>query len=394
MSRYHAYLETAATLVNDYKGQEPLSSYLKKYFAANRKHGSGDRKAIAHLCYCYFRFGKLHWPSPAGVKERILFGLFLSATTGHPVLTQLKPEWAASVSLPPEAKYALLAGGESDHAGFLLSRFEFMPAFSDGLDPVAFSASLFTQPDLFLRLRPGKEAVVKGKLEKAGFAYTEPLPSCLALANAARLDDVLQPDAEAVIQDYSSQRVGELLRLVPSPHPLRVWDCCAASGGKSLLAADLLPISALLVSDIRESVLANLKKRFAMAGLRNFEGACFDLTKPLKSDPGTFDLVIADVPCTGSGTWGRTPEQAWYFDPQSTRAFHARQSSILRHVLPSLLPGGHLLYITCSVFREENEDITEWLRNEWGLNAVKQRLLTGYGNRADTLFAALLQKPL
>ena len=75
MSRYHSYLNTAVTILTNYKGEEPFAGYIKKFFAANKKYGSKDRKSISHLCYCYFRTGKAL--PKLSVEDRIVAGLFL-----------------------------------------------------------------------------------------------------------------------------------------------------------------------------------------------------------------------------------------------------------------------------------------------------------------------------
>ena len=105
-----------------------------------------------------------------------------------------------------------------------------------------------------------------------------------------------------------------------------------------------------------------------------------------------FDLVICDVPCSGSGTWGRTPEQLYYFHEEKIEYYNELQKSIVQNVLPMLKKGGYLLYITCSIFKKENEDVVNFLIDEFGLSLQKKQLLIGYEERADTLFGTLLKK--
>ena len=175
--------------------------------------------------------------------------------------------------------------------------------------------------------------------------------------NAVKVDDVLTIDKEAVIQDYSSQRVAEFFPLNIDNTVKNVWDCCAASGGKSILAKDVLGDIQLTVSDVRENILFNLRKRFGAAGIDKFQSFIADLTEPNVSIPnGPFDLIIADVPCSGSGTWSRTPEQLYFFEAEKIEKYAKLQRNILENVCPHLKPGGFLLYITCSVFKKENED--------------------------------------
>src|SRR5258705_12128623 len=96
MNRYHSYLNNATQILEQYKGEEPFASFLKKYFLGQKKYGSTDRKQIAHLCYCYFRLGKLLLNIP--IEERILISLFLCSNKPNEILQQLKPEWNKSVN--------------------------------------------------------------------------------------------------------------------------------------------------------------------------------------------------------------------------------------------------------------------------------------------------------
>ncbi|HEX4878112.1 MAG TPA: Fmu (Sun) domain protein, partial [Chitinophagaceae bacterium] len=158
---------------------------------------------------------------------------------------------------------------------------------------------------------------------------------------------------------------------------------------------DMLGDIDLTVSDVRESILANLKKRFATAGIKKYKCFIADLTKDdAIAQQIKFDLVIADVPCSGSGTWSRTPEQLFYFDETKIEQYAALQKKILSNVIPAVRPGGFLLYITCSVFAKENEDVIDFITQQTGLVLVKSVLLKGYEMKADTMFAALLQKTL
>jgi 16S rRNA (cytosine967-C5)-methyltransferase len=355
---YFSHLNTAVQLLQQYNGDQPFGNYIKQYFNANKKYGSKDRKNISQMCYAYFRLGNALLELPTD--ERILTGIFYTTQQ------QLKPDWS-----PP----ALNIG----------DIFPWKEALSNGIDHEAFCQSFLTQPDLFLRLRPGKEQTVKTKLQQAGISFKEIISSCLALPNASKADAVVEMDKEAVIQDYSSQRVGEFLKKIKA---VKVWDACAASGGKSMLANDILPQIKLTVSDIRESIISNLQKRFAAAGIKNYRSIVADLaTSTAALHNETFDLIIADVPCSGSGTWSRTPEQLYNFRPSTIERYSNLQKKILGNVIPHLKPGGHLLYITCSVFEKENEGVVEFVKEKLQLQDME--LLKGYNLKADTMFAAV-----
>ncbi len=321
------------------------------------------------------------------VAERIIAGLFLCTENSNEVLQALKPQWNELVKLSIKEKCPLI--GIAYEA---LNMFPLLAELSAGIDINAFNQSHLEQPDLFIRIRPGQHERVIDKLDKTGIHYSLLLKDCIALPNNTKIDTVLDINKEAVIQDYSSQRVGTLLSILSNQNklPLKTWDCCAASGGKSIMVKDILNEIDLTVSDIRESILINLKKRFAVAGIHHYQSFVADLTKtsPLKN----YELIIADIPCTGSGTWGRTPERISFFKENILDEYCAMQKKILHNIVPCLQKGGYLLYITCSVFKKENEDVIELLTNEYSMELKRMELLNGYQLKADTMFAALLVK--
>jgi 16S rRNA (cytosine967-C5)-methyltransferase len=412
--KYFSHINTAVQLLQQYNGSQPFGSFIKQFFSQHKKYGSKDRKNISHLCYAFFRLGKA-LPQLAA-EERILTGLFLSSTEPNELLQHLRPDWNDKTQLPLAEKIQLVT---INHSPFTIhDLFPWKNEISTDINYELFCASFLTQPDLFLRLRPGKEAVVKNKLQQADIAFREMNPSCLALPNASKIDPVIEIDREAVVQDYSSQRIGELMEFInnsqsasthstslralsanssdPSTSLRRVWDACAASGGKSILANDIFPRIDLTVSDVRKSILINLEKRFAIAGIKHYHSFIADLSTPTLLRQGfggqAFDIIITDVPCSGSGTWSRTPEQLYYFDPQQIDRYSALQKKIVQQVIPHLKPGGFLLYCTCSVFKKENEEVVEYIQEQHSLQLLKKELLTGYNQKADTLFGAVFQK--
>lgn len=395
MSKYYSYLNTAKEVLQQYKGNEPLSSFLKKFFSLNKKYGSKDRKQISNLCYCYFRIGKMKADMPE--EERIIMGLFLCSHESNEIIQLVRPGWNEKIALPLQGKLSLL-----NTASSFEDIFPFANELSGGVEKSAFILSHLNQPDVFLRLRPGKEDTVKQKLKNTEIDFQIISGSCLALPNASKIDAAIELNKEAVVQDYSSQRVGEFFSLIAAGRPLTVWDCCAASGGKSIMLYDLYQDIELTVSDIRESILVNLKKRFSEAGITKYKSFVADLaasdfvlpTSDLPVRQAGFQFILADVPCSGSGAWGRTPEQLFYFNEEKISEYASLQKKILSNVILHLRPGGSLLYITCSVFKKENEDVIDFIMQNFPLQLIKMEVLKGYDKKADTLFAALLQKPL
>ena len=282
----------------------------------------------------------------------------------------------------------------------MLNLFPFTEELSDGIEQEQFILSHLHQPDLFIRLRPGHEMAVTQKLQKEGIAFDQLSDTCLSLPNSSPVDKIIELDKEAVVQDYSSQRTAELLFNLKSKitnQKFKVWDCCAASGGKSIMLYDLYPNIDLTVSDMRGSILNNLKKRFSQAGIKRYESFVKDLTathSPFTTHHSSFDLLLCDAPCSGSGTWGRTPEQLLYFERSKIDHYALIQKRIVSNICGHLKPGGYLLYITCSVFKKENEEVVNYMRQTLKLELIQVKLLKGYHLHADTMFAALLRKQL
>jgi len=390
VSIYHSRLNSSAEIIQHYKGDQPLSGWLKTWFSRFKKYGSRDRKEISALCYNYYRLGKWHFTSAAGLPERILTAQLLCGSGPTPLLATLKPTWEPVFTATLQQKIQLL------HAEGI----PFMPAdifpwryrLSDGIDADDYARSFLVQPDLFLRIRPGHAQTVLKQLADAGIPFSELSADAIALPNTTDIKQVLAVNRQVVVQDYNSQNISAFLKEIALPSP-NTWDCCAASGGKSILATDALKGIKLTVSDIRPTILANLKKRFAEAGLTRYDVLQLNLEKkPEHVRNAPFDLIICDAPCTGSGTWGRTPEQLYFFKDAAIEGFSKLQHNIAGNALAFLRKGGYFLYITCSVFKEENEAVVAHLQHHFGLTLLRMECLKGYDKRADTMFGALLIK--
>jgi 16S rRNA (cytosine967-C5)-methyltransferase len=383
MQRQVSRIKTAINLINSYSLQEPFAIWIKKFFASDKKYGSTDRKEIAHLCYCFFRCGyllKRHL-----TEETIIMSRFLCDEKPGDFLNQLRPEWVGAVSQSLEQKCAILGISYSDEYIFPFER-----ELSKEVDHLLLAKSFIKQPYLFLRIRPGYHNHVVETLRDSSLNYFID-GETVTLTNSLPVDKLLKIDKEVVIQDLSSQRVAELMRLAGSPGS--GWDCCAGSGGKSILAYDIFKDIDLTVSDKRKAILKRLEQRFKEAGIKKYTCLPADLENVGSFTDNFFDLIIADVPCTGSGTWSRTPEQLYYFNEKKIEEYAMKQRMIINHTLPLIKKGGYYLYITCSVFSKENEKQCAFIRSN-GFELMKEQLLAGYDKRADTLFAAMFHKPL
>lgn len=387
MSRWYAYLNTGKRIIKEYDGRSPLSSWLKDFFRQHKQMGSQDRKNISQLVYSFYRLG--HSASDLLPEDKLLCGLIICNNSPNELLANLKPEWNDTIHLSLKEKESfLLAEGFYWQPNTI---FPWQDELSDGIDKNAFNVSHLQQPDLFLRIRPQQENSVSNKLNEAGILFMRLTGNCIMLPNATKIDHVLCIDKEVVIQDYNSQRAGDFFNFSSST-PISVWDCCAGSGGKSIMAYDLNPDINLTVSDSRASIIQNLRQRFQKAGINKYQSFVSDLTVSQSSlQPGSFDYIIADVPCSGSGTWSRTPEQMYFFDHKKIKYYSDLQRSIVSCVIPKLKDNGRLIYITCSVFVQENEGIVEFVKTNFGLQLEVMELLKGYEMRADSLFVAVFK---
>ena len=369
--KFDNQLRYAVNIINSYDGTVPLAAWLKDYYRSNKQMGSTDRKTVSQMVYGYYRTGFSQYNA---IEEKILAGLKAAGQLPN----VLEYFVSKNYRIPETAVSAIFPWNEH---------------MSAGIDANAFAASFLLQPDLFMRIRPGQQEIVEKKLLAAGVEFSFCGGACVRTANATKIDAILEINKEVVIQDRSSQSTGDLLKgAFKDDENIDVWDCCAASGGKSIMIADLFKNAYLTVSDIRESIISNLKKRFAAAGMVKYETLITDLTKNDGALPGkTFDLVVADVPCSGSGTWARTPEQLFFFREEKIAYYSNLQKTIVSRVASSFKKNGVLLYITCSVFKEENEEVVDHLLNKCALRLVEKRIFDGCNDRADTLFAAVFK---
>jgi 16S rRNA (cytosine967-C5)-methyltransferase len=380
-------LKTFQRILGDYPAETPLSKFLPGFYRQNKQMGSTDRRVASRLIYNYFRLGKALFNTPT--EERLIVAEFLCSTQINSFLQHFKPEWALCVGFDIDEKLKLVKTAYPEFK--LTDVFPWSADISADIDKNAFLKSVFVQPDLFIRVRKGFDQHVKAILTKESIAFKDEGNGCLALPNGTRLETMFAQQNWFEVQDLSSQQTAQYFR----PNRWEAWwDACAASGGKSLLLHEMEPDLKLVVSDIRESILSNLDERFQQAGLIKYQKKLIDLTKNVDPELHNyeFDGIILDAPCSGSGTWGRTPEMISQFQSQKIEFFQRLQQSIAANVVKYLKPGKPLIYITCSAFKAENEDAVNFMVKELRMKVEEQTVLKGYENKADTMFVARLIK--
>jgi len=164
-------------------------------------------------------------------------------------------------------------------------------------------------------------------------------------------------NAHEVIQDEASQLIAALV----GPGHKQIVDCCAAPGGKTLALADQNPDATITAVEIHPHRARLMRKLFPENSqrIRILTADARDL--PLTEN---LDCILADVPCSGTGTLARNPEIKWRLQPEDLRELHDRQLAILRSAISHLAPGGRVVYSTCSLETEENEEVVEQATKE------------------------------
>jgi 16S rRNA (cytosine967-C5)-methyltransferase len=211
-------------------------------------------------------------------------------------------------------------------------------------------------PTTAIRLRT---ASAEAELNREGITLAP--GGLLASARRVESEDITKTRAfqtrQIVIQDEASQLVAALAGSGLGIGT-RILDCCAAPGGKTLAIADHNPGAAITALEIHPHRARLLQRLLRMShSVERIQVIVADAWRlPTVQD---FDRVLADVPCSGTGTLARNPEIKWRLQPSDLTDLHQRQSAILRSALAQVAPGGRLIYSTCSLEKEENEDVIE-----------------------------------
>ena len=389
MSRFHSYINTAEKIINEYKGEQPFSVFIKIFFSKDKRYGANDRKQISTICYHYFRVGnaltKYH------TQDKMIAAAFLCNNTSTELLEKIKPAWNEIVNLSVTKKMQLI----NNHFT-LTDLFSFTNELSAEIEVEKFCTSFLIQPQLFVRIRKlGNVELILQKLTNAAIDYKLLNQNCLQLATGSNIETILAIDKDVVVQDYSSQQVLNFFIENSSLFPSKpsIWDCCAASGGKSILLYDILQGKCnITVSDVRPAILSNLHQRFKKASINYYKYFIADIANPAEPLPATiYDVIVCDAPCTGSGTWSRTPEQLYYFNADAVTIYTKLQKKIIENAIPHLAKGGIFVYITCSVFAKENETIASFIQEKFNLQLLQQNNLAGYYYKADSMFVAIFK---
>lgn len=207
---------------------------------------------------------------------------------------------------------------------------------------------------------------------------------------AAALDQ-----GDCYVQDPSTSIACELLQPKPGE---KILDTCAAPGGKTAYVAELMENQGLIVGCDRESARLNLlDQNLTRLGVRIVKIVCHDWTKsavpPEILSEAPFDRILIDAPCSNTGVMRRRVDVRWRLKPTDFNRMQARQIQIVRAVFPLLKPEGMLVYSTCSLEREENENVAQQLLGQMSiLQLEEERRSVPFQDNFDGAFVARLRR--
>ena len=367
-----ARLQAAIDLLEEITGSTaPADRLVGNYFRRRRYAGAKDRRAVSEMVYDMIRRrGEYAWAA-GGTGSRQL-------ALAH-LISQPDAEAAAIANLFDGAKYCPdeLTADEQALIAAMTGSWDGAPAWAVGNYPEWLAHSLSRRfgadleremaamggradVDLRVNVLKSDAAKVAASLAKKDIATT---PGALA-PNALRLTDrrslanhPLYQSGAIEIQDEGSQLVALLCAARAGQ---QVVDYCAGAGGKSLaLAADMGNKGQIFAFDNNPRRMRPLRERLQRAGARNIQlHALAEATarKALADLSGKADRVLLDVPCSGSGAWRRNPESKWRLTAEQLEQYGQTQAKIMNLAAPLVAPGGRLIYATCSILVEENED--------------------------------------
>lgn len=360
--------------------RRPAADCLKEWGVSHRFAGSKDRAAIASLIYDALRVkASAAWLMDADSPRAVLLGMLrdlrglgieavaaLANGEGHAPAALSEAERARLENATLDGAPDHVRGNYPDWLG---------PAFAAvfGLDAVPEGRAMAARAPLDLRVN-----ALKSNREKVLRALAHLKPEATPLSpSGVRIglsDDGRSPPltTEAAylkghveIQDEGSQIATLLSGAQPGQ---QVLDLCAGGGGKALALAALMGNKGqIYATDDDAHRLAPIYERIARADARNIQVRGPKRGQDVVADlEGRCDLVLVDAPCSGTGTWRRHPDAKWRMRPGALAERCKDQDEVLATGCRFLKPGGRLVYITCSVLREENEDRVAHLLGQRG----------------------------
>jgi 16S rRNA (cytosine967-C5)-methyltransferase len=397
------------------KFDRPADAVLRHFLREHRQLGQHDRAFVAESVFGLLRRKRLVDYLIKDTAPRRMLLAYLARVAGTslrelaPCVSDAEAGWLAEIKAQPLE--ALPLAIRTEFPDWLIEKLK--PRMSEA-DMLALGRALQQPAPLDLRvntLRSDRASVVR-QLAESGIAG-EPTPYSpvgIRLRGKPALNrHPLFLNGAIEVQDEGSQLLAYLV--APKRHDL-VVDFCAGAGGKSLqLGAMMHSHGRVYAFDVSAARLARLKPRLKRSGLSNLYSHLIRNENDIriKRLAGKIDRVLVDAPCSGLGTLRRNPDLKWRQSPLSVAELKVKQAAILRAAAMLVKPGGRLVYATCSLLAEENEDIvtaflaenprlailrcSELLKQQRiGLDTGEFLRLSPHDHGTDGFFAAALEK--
>jgi 16S rRNA (cytosine967-C5)-methyltransferase len=376
----------------------PADAIANDYFRARRFIGSGDRRAVSDRVWRVLRtYRRLSWWLGEHVTPRLLVAASL-LLDGEPLDGFSGGRFAPTPLTPSErAVLARLEGRSLDHPSMPDAvRLEVPDWLLPRVEPAELRALLEPAPlDLRVNLLKATREEARAALAAEGLEATPTVLSPWGLRIQGRRQVTTGPAFRSglvEIQDEGSQLIAALVDARPG---MRVADLCAGAGGKTLaLAMTMQNRGQLVACDVSAARLDNAVHRLRRAGVHNVERHLLEPgDKWLKRRAGSFDRVLVDAPCTGIGTWRRNPDARLRLTEADLAELLPKQSVIRDRAASLVRTGGRLVYATCSLLSEENEDqVTAFLSRHPDFARVDGLSLSPARHGTDGFFAAVLER--
>lgn len=317
---------------------QPLDRTIHHYFRAHSALGSKDRRFLAETIYGMVRWqGLIDYLSGHSTSYSKRYEVFEHLNLLKHQSNAAIPEHIR-VSFPQELYEKLVAFyGQSKAFELCLT--------SNTVAPLTIRANpLKTNRDELLSLLQKDYQVSACQESELGITFHEKLNF---------FSHPLFKDGMFEVQDEGSQLIAKLMEIKPGQ---QVMDYCSGSGGKTLAFAHLLnKTGQIYMHDIRPHILIECRKRFKRAGIQNAQFIKSD-DAHLKKLKKRMDVVLVDVPCSGTGTYRRNPDMKWKWSQDMMRRLVGEQRHIFEKALSFVKPNGMIVYATCSMLPEENQE--------------------------------------
>jgi 16S rRNA (cytosine967-C5)-methyltransferase len=346
---------------------QPADGYLRDWARSHRFAGAKDRAAIAERVYTVLRHrASLAWRMGSSDGRAMVLASLLAENEPPDEIARLfSGEGHAPPALSDAERHALDTAPEGEPPAHVRGEYplwlepELLRTFGPDLPDEMAAMNARASVDLRVNtLRAARDDMLVGLRSVGVEAQRTPFsPVGVRIASAEGLGALQHTQffqtGAFEFQDEASQLVTQFCVVKPGQS---VLDLAAGAGGKSLaLAALMRNRGEILAFDIDPRRLKQLPPRARRAGATIIRIA--DQRGGPAWGKGTFDVVLVDSPCSGSGTWRRSPEQKWRLTPDRLRELSGPQSWLMDDGARHTRAGGRLVYVTCSLLASENEDV-------------------------------------